>query len=807
MPAAIRDGAEADPLVFIAALEENILRVCITAGRPAPKASSLVLEEYSGAPVQEVDPGATGLGSFVVGRRVPGQDGAFMEIGHHGRGPSLFTVTTARLTPVDLVRYETGGEPPQIETVKTVDGERTFIRNLVPRPDGRAFAAELGFTPLDGEGLYGLGQDEEGGYNRRGTKVNLYQHNMRIPMPCLVSDRGYGILFDSGSLMSFDGTGDQTRLRFNAVEAIDFYLIAGGVDAVVRGFRRLTGRAPMLPKWAFGYVQSKERYSTSVELIDVARRHRELGLPLDCVVQDWKTWSGDQWGQKTVDRERYPDLKALRSALHQLNVHSMVSIWPNMATDCPDQRELAEAGLLLCDYSTYDAFDERARDVYWKQLKAELYGGFDSWWCDSTEPFSAPDWQGSRLRPDDERFEAVGGEHERNLGALRANLYALEHARGIYEHEMAEQRNGAAPVRRVLNLTRSGYPGIQRYGAVLWSGDVSASWTEYRAEITKSISMGLSGVPWWTTDVGAFFVGGTPCWRKWCGDPEAAPVWFWNGDYDDGVANLGYRELYTRWLQFACFLPMFRSHGTDTPREVWNFGSPGQPFYDAIVATIQLRYRLLPYIYSVAADASLNDGVMVRGLVFDFAEDPIARGVHDQFLLGDSVLVCPVTQAAHYGKDGQPLAAAGVPRRTSYLPAGADWWDFWTQQFHRGGRSVETEVPLDRLPIFVRAGSVLPFQGPVSHALENRDVFEVVVYPGADGTGRLFDDDGLTHAYERGEYSLVEFDWSESARRLTLSARSWAREHPLRLRIRLLEQSQEVTFDGTPASITFEERP
>lgn len=789
--------------VAVAVVADNILRVTMTVGEPAPATSWLIQDQYASAPCTVLQPGPElALGRF--GLRHRDQLGSLLEITVDGE--PLLQVSEASLSPVDLVRYDTGDEPPEVEVVRTVDGERTFIRNLVARHDGTAYRAELRFASMPGEGLYGLGQDEAGGYQRRGTRTYLYQHNMRIPMPCLISDRGYGLLIDCPSLMTYDGTGTDNLLMLHAVSAIDFYVITGGVDAAVRGFRRLTGPAPMLPKWAFGYVQSRERYQTSAELVDVARRYRELGIPLDCVVQDWKTWTGDQWGQKTVDPERFPDLGAMRAELEALDVHSMVSVWPNMANGCPDHREFAEAGLLLCDFSTYDAFDPRGRDRYWSQLTVQLRDGFDSWWCDSTEPFAGPDWQGATLLPEAERFALVGGEHERCLGAHRANLYALAHARGIYEHELADQRDGAAPVRRVLNLTRSGYPGSQRYGAVLWSGDVSATWTDLRAEVAKAISMGLCGVPWWTTDAGAFFTGGTACWRRWCEDPEADPVWFWRGDYDDGVANPGYRELYTRWLQFAAMLPMFRSHGTDTPREVWNFGEPGDPFREAVAAAIQLRYRLLPYIYTVAAAAALDDAVMTRGLLFDFAEDPEARRISDEFLVGGALLACPVTEAAYYDKDGSSLDRA-APTRRCYLPRGARWRDFWTDELHEGGRWVEVPAPLDRMPLFVRAGSILPMQAPVRHALENRDAFDVVIYPGTDGEGRLYDDDGLTHGYAQGDYSLLEFRWDDGAQTLQLRALAWTRERPMSLRVRLADRTRSVDFDGTPISIDFKERP
>lgn len=797
--------------VFVAEVDDDILRVCITTGEPAPRASTFVLGEYPAQPMRDVTEGALkDVGAFRVGRRAGLDYGPLLELSLRSGTAPLARVTKADLTPVDLVRFDTGGEPPQVESVRTVDGQRSIIRNLVPHSDGQAFLALLGLAVGEDEGLYGLGFEEDGAYNRRGSKVHLYQHNMRIPMPCLVSDRGYGVLVDCASLMTFEEVAGEARLSLEAVPAIDFYLVAGEADQVVRGFRRLTGHAPLLPKWAFGYVQSKERYSTSAELVEVARTYRDLGVPLDCVVQDWKSWTGDEWGQKTVDKERFPDLEEMRTALHNLNVHSMVSVWPNMAAGCDDHAEFAEAGLLLGDFSTYDAFDARGRDLYSEQLRRELAGAFDSWWCDSTEPFTAPDWQGSIRLSEDERFALVGQEHARYLGARRANLYALEHARGIFEHEIAAQKAGTALERRVLNLTRSGYPGIQRYGAVLWSGDVSATWNDLRAEVTKVISMSLCGIPWWTTDAGGFFVGGTASWRNWSGDPDAAPVWFWNGDYDAGVANLGFRELYTRWLQFSCLIPMFRSHGTDTPRELWNFGAPGEPIYDAIESTIRLRYRLLPYIYTVAARASLADAVMVRGLLFDFVEDKIARDVSDQFLLGTDLMICPVIEPSYFGSDGEPLLPDGITvgaTRNCYLPTGTSWWDFWTDESFEGGQWVEAEAPIGRTPLFVRAGSVIPLQGPVDHALANRDVFDVVVYPGADGAGQLYDDDGVTHDYARGGYSLVDFTWQDEAQTLGVQASSWVRENPMTLHIFLSGRVESIVFDGTPTSINFKEKP
>ena len=352
--------------------------------------------------------------------------------------------------------------------------------------------------------------------------------------------------------------------------------------------------------------------------------------------------------------------------IHAMHAHAMVSVWPNMNQGTADYEEFAAAGWLLNDLATYDAFNPEARAMYWRQAKRELFdGGFDAWWCDSTEPFSGPDWGGATLREPWERFQLVGGEHKKFLDPEKANLYAVAHAKGIYENQRRD-----APDRRVLNLTRSGYVSSQRYGAVLWSGDISARWDVMKKQIAEALNMAASGYPWWTLDIGGFFVVRDNWRARGCGcDTDPSPKWFWRGDFEDGVNDPGYRELYVRWLQFGCFLPMFRSHGTDTPREIWNFGSPGEPFYDAIAETIRLRYRLMPYIYSLAGGVWRDNGMMVRPLLFDFPEDRRAvaerHGVHVRSRVpgvpGDAADVLrPRQRAADGGEDLGLLPARGL---------------------------------------------------------------------------------------------------------------------------------------------------
>ena len=607
-------------------------------------------------------------------------------------------IQSVRLLRRPIYHNEPDGEP-QLLVLHTVDGQRTVIDNLKHVYDRDAYRAEIFLELAPDEKIFGFGQDEDGRWNKRGTMEYLYQHNMKIPMPMFVSSRGYAILADCGCLMTFDSREDVAVWTLECVQQVDLYVLQGTMDEIVASYRQLTGRAAPLPDWALGYWQSKERYESQEELLDVARRYRELHIPLDVVVQDWKTWVGDLWGDKHLDKERFPNVCAMKEQMDALHVHTLVSVWPNMNPGGEDHKEFADAGLLLHDYSTYNAFDPKGRDLYWKQASRELYPSFDGWWCDSTEPFTSPDWCGEKKLPEGERYRLVGGEHETYLDPAVANCYALAHAKGIWEHQ---------PEKPVVNLTRSGWAGIQQYGAILWAGDTAATWQELRREIAKAMSISICGIPYWTVDAGAFFTGGTACWRKWKGDPDAAPVWFWHGDYDKGVQDPAYQELYTRWLQFTCFLPIFRSHGTDTPREVWNFQ---EPYRSAIAQTIRLRYRLMPYLKDMARRVTEEHFTMVRSLMFDFPEEPESADVDDEYLFGNDLLVCPVTE---------PMAQTTV--RRCWLPKGADWYDLATARYYPGGQTVEVTVTLENIPVFVRAGTTLELQTDLQYAAEDRPV-------------------------------------------------------------------------------------
>lgn len=708
------------------------------------------------------------ISAGTLGMQIARADGQISWMNDRTKRPLLREVKK-EFIKVPVIKYTTGDEKPLIKRVKTVDGERNFIQNLREESDHDAYQGRLYFDFDEDEGVYGLGQAEEGVYNYRHHTQYLYQHNMRIPMPMFVSDKGYGILFDATCLMTFNDTEVGSYMFFDAIPQLSYYVIAGDdLDEIIDGFRYLTGQAAMLPKWAYGYIQSKEQYYTADELADVVKKYRELQVPLDCVVQDWNSWEKDQWGQKSLDPTRYANMRERADEIHAMGAHTMVSVWPNMNTGTPNHTELFDAGYMLNDYATYDAFDEKAREIYWKQAKEGLFDqGFDSWWCDSTEPFSGPDWSGDIKREPWVRYQLVGTEHKKYLDAEKANAYALVHAQGICENQRRTREN-----MRVLNLTRSGYASGQKYAAMLWSGDITASWDVMRRQIAEGLNMAMSGYPYWTLDIGGFFTVGKKWQNRGCScNTDPSGRWFWKGRYDEGVHDKGFCELYTRWIQMGCFLPMFRSHGTDTPREIWNFGSKGTMFYDAIEKYIKLRYRLMPYIYSLAGDVVLRNGTIMRSLLFDFSDDKRAAGIATQFMFGRSLLVCPVLQPMYYEAESTPLDEEKTWK--VYLPADTLWYDFYTGVCYDGGQEILADAPLDTMPLYVRAGSVIPMTSGLQYAMEKNDApLELHVYPGADGTFTLYDDAGNDYAYEQGEYAQIPLHYDEAAGTLTIGERT-----------------------------------
>lgn len=658
------------------------------------------------------------------------------------------------LIPVDVVKT-VFDETSQAQIRNDVDGVRAYTSSSRQIIDRQAFHTRLEFEWAPGEALYGLGSHEEGMMNLRGQHQYLYQQNMKVVVPTLLSTKGYGILLDSYSLMTFHDDAFGSYLWTDVDDALEFYFIYGPeFDEIVQGIRQLTGKVPMLPRWAFGYLQSKEKYVSQAELIDVVKEYRKRSLPLDCIVQDWKSWTSDLWGQKTLDPERFPDPKQMMTELHRLNTRLMISIWPIMNPGGDNWREMRDQDCLLGNQATYDAFREEARELYWKQANDGLFTyGIDAWWCDCTEPFQA-DWMGAYKPEPEERLRINTEEAKRFLDPEFINAYSLMHSQGIYE---GQRKSGIG--KRVVNLTRSGYAGQQRYSTITWSGDVSATWDTLRRQIADGLNFCVTGLPYWTVDIGAFFVKN---------DPQ---LWFWNGDYDLGVEDMGYRELYVRWFQYGAFLPMFRSHGTDTPREIWRFGNPGDAMYEALVKVLHLRYRLMPYIYSLAGLTTHCNYTMLRALAFDFRADPTTYDIADQYMFGPAFLVNPVTKPMYFSAGSKVIN--GVPKsRPVYLPTGSDWYDFWIGQRFSGGQTITAGASLDTIPLYVRSGSIIPIGPDVTYADEQPNAtLELHIYSGQNGNFTLYNDEGDNYNYERGHFAMIRLFWDDTNRRLTLHDR------------------------------------
>lgn len=657
------------------------------------------------------------------------------------------------LVPTEVVK-SVFDEKTEIESLKSADGVRASAEPIKQVIDRKAFQTKLELEFSEDEALYGLGSHEEGVLNLRGTHQYLYQQNMKAVVPVIVSTKGYGLLFDSYSLMKFHDDIHGSYIWTEVDAEMDYYFIYGPeFDQIVEGYRHLTGSVPLLPKWSFGYVQSKERYKTQEELIAVVKEYRKRQIPLDVIILDWMSWEGNFWGQKSLDPERFPDPTQMMRDIHDLNAKLMVSIWPIMTNDGPNHLEMKEKGYLLGNQSTYDAFRQEARELYWKQAEEGLFThGIDGWWCDCTEPFEA-DWEG-KIKPEPEtRLHINTEESKKYIDPEYINAYSLLHSKGIYE----EQR-GTTEDKRVINLTRSAYAGQQKYGTITWSGDISANWETYRNQIAAGLNFCATGNPYWTLDIGGFFV-------------SKKDQWFWDGDYEEGCNDLGYRELYVRWLQYATFLPMFRSHGTDTPREVWRFGESGTAFYDTIVKYIKLRYRLLPYIYSIAGWITHRNYTMMRGLAFDFRNDPNVYDIKDQYMFGPALLVNPVTKPMYYDKESTKIE--DVPKvRSVYLPSGTYWYCFWTGKRLKGGQTIEAIADLETMPLYVRAGSIIPFGPSIQYTSEKtKDPLEIKIYTGEDGEFLLYDDEGDNYNYEKGKHAMILFQWDDKRRCLTIGKR------------------------------------
>ncbi|NOZ57375.1 MAG: DUF4968 domain-containing protein, partial [Calditrichaeota bacterium] len=503
------------------------------------------------------------------------------------------------------VLHETGTELEPAE----VSGERVYHVRQVFR------------VPAD-QALYGLGQHQDGVMNYRGHDVTLVQENRIVAVPFLSSSAGWGILWENYSKTKFHDGEDGTWLWSEVGDGVDYTFILGdNLDDVIAGYRRLTGKAPLFGRWAYGYWQSKERYRSQHEIISVAQEYRRRRVPLDNIVQDWQYWGEHGWNALEFDRRFFPDPKAMIDSLHALHTHVMISVWPVFDSTTAVWEDFKRHNFLCRkpdgSYTRlYDAYNPAARALYWDWLNRKLFSiGIDAWWLDATEP----EFQGATLDEIAENAKAMG-RHYLGTWARYLNAYSLMTCKGVYEHQRATTDR-----KRVFILTRSAYGGQQRYAAATWSGDITASWDVLRKQISAGLNFCLSGLPYWSMDIGAF-VPNNPL----------------------GCRDEAYRELYVRWFQFGAFCPIFRSHGTGTPREVWQFGDKGDWAYEALVKMDRLRYRLLPTIYSLAWKVTSDDYTLMRALAFDFPHDPRALNEDREFLFGPSLLVAPVTEKMYF---------------------------------------------------------------------------------------------------------------------------------------------------------------
>ncbi len=657
------------------------------------------------------------------------------------------------------------------------------------------------FLPEAGEPFYGLGILQDGALNLRGKTRRMVQDNTEDFVNIVQSVRGYGLFWDNPSPTLFRDDGQGMLFESEVGEVVDYYFIYGGsADGVIAGIRALTGRVPMLPLWSYGFMQCRERYRSSAELLGALRGYRERGVPLDCIIQDWQYWGNNYlWNAMEFLNDDFRNAQAMIDEVHERNAHLMISIWSSFGPMTRQFRELQEQGHLLdmgtwprsglpdwppiMEYPSgvrpYDPFSAEARDLYWRYLSKMWEMGLDAWWMDSTEP----DHHSLRRRRDDD-FELMTAD-----GSLRRvrNAYPITAVEGVYDHQRA-----ATSDRRVTILTRSAYAGQQRTGANTWSGDVNSNWPTLRAQIPAGLGFALTGNPNFNTDCGGFFPGGYN--RR--------------GASATCSQNPRFQELYVRWLQYGAFSPMMRSHGESSRREIWEFGAPGEPVYDAIASTIRLRYKLMPYIYGTAWDVTASDGTFQRALVMDFAADKAVWELPDEFLFGRSLLVAPVVKAQYTSEEvrwqDEPVDFSGERSTQVYLPKGTDWYDFWTGERLKGGRTLTRSTHLDTVPLYVRAGGIIPLGPDVQYVSEKPwDALEVRVYPGADGRFILYEDEGDGYAYEQGACSEIEF--TLKGRTLTVGERRGSFPGMLRERtFRIVTpdgRSQEISYDGSSLSI------
>ena len=687
-------------------------------------------------------------------------------------------------------------------------------------PDKGRFVVTNTYQLDKDEAIYGLGTVQDGKLNRRGLKKIIEQTNLEDFQNVIQSIKGWGIYWDNYSRAYFEDNAQGMTFRAEVGDCSDYYFMYGKTaDGVNACMRQLSGDVPMFPLWTFGYWQCRERYKSSQELLEVVDNYRKLQVPLDGIIQDWQYWGSNYlWNAMDFTGETFSDGKQMIDRVHKQNAHIMISIWASFGPYTKQYRKLNEKGLLFdfetwpqsglshiwpprkdypSDVKVYDAFSPVARQIYWDHLKTLFNYGIDAWWMDSTDP--------DFFNPCNETYDQKG-----SMGSWRSvrNLFPLATVKGVYDNQRKESDE-----KRVFIMTRSAFAGQQHYGAGLWSGDVASTWDMLRKQVPAGLNYTLTGCPNFNTDIGGFFCNSYNTRGK-----GSAP------------RNPQYQELYVRWMQYGLFCPVFRSHGADAPREIYQFGKKGEPIYDAIEKTIQLRYRLLPYIYSTAWQVTSNNESYLRALHYDFADDKNTWNRADEFMFGRQILATPVLESQYTEekilkedamsgwdkKDAKdeavkkPVDFTAEKSITKYLPKGAAWYDFHSEKMYSGGRDVTIPVTIDRAAMFVKAGSILPLAPVMQYAQEKKwDNLDIVVYPGANGTFTLYEDEGDNYNYEKGAYTTIKITWDERSRTITFGEQKghfpgMLTNRKFNIRMAGHKTVKTVNYDGQETTVTIQ---
>jgi len=624
------------------------------------------------------------------------------------------------------------------------------------------------YSPAD-ESLYGLGCHPEDSLsiNYKGRNQNMTIKYMTGAIPVLLSTKGYGLMWDNYSASSFYGAENgNTKFKYESESGnmVDYYFIYGpSFDKIIASYRNATGNAPMFPKWSFGLFQSQDRYKSQVEVLSVKDKYRNNKIPVDVIVQDWFYWEPNVIGSHVMWHERYPDPKVMVDELHKANIHTMISIWPVFSKGTPTYNQMAHSGgmtdILWDNAMThildgyYDAHSAQARQLYWKQAKDSLIGryGWDAWWVDQCEPDN-----GNNLDLRRKSNFTIG------RGIDYMNTYSLMHSTGLYNNWRKD-----IPGKRAFFLIRQAFAGQQRNAATLWSSDITCTWNAYKNQIPQGINACASGIPYWTSDIGGYHL-------KW-----QAPDW----------TTPKNRELFTRWFQFGTFSPIFRIHGKGE-RALFSDN------WDASTKSIllkydNLRYRLIPYIYSLSWKVTDEGYTIMRSLAFDFSNDPAIQSIPDQYMFGPAFLVNPVTESMYSVSKSKNIKKT----RKVYLPKSADWYDFWTGKLVRGGKTIDAAAPIETLPLYIKAGSIVPMGPYLQYATEKIDPIEIRVYPGSDAEFILYEDENDTYNYEQGKYTTIAMNWNENEKTLTIKNRKG--EFPGMLKDRTFRIAWVSTKNGT----------